>query len=118
MRLARDPPQVCALSPPLQSQTALSSVSATGAKFPLDLCSSLATPSDAGEAGRCWRFGITPIGPAVGAFDALHLSSAEFGDANVLLTTDDRFIKRAARGVGSPRVRVVNPVTWVRESAV
>ena len=37
------------------------------------------------------------------AFDALHLSSAEAGEANVLLTTDDRFVKKAARGVGSPR---------------
>jgi hypothetical protein len=41
-----------------------------------------------------------------GAFDALHLSSAEAGAAEVLLTTDDRFIKRAGRSVGSPRVRV------------
>ena len=53
-----------------------------------------------------------------GAFDALHLSSAEAGEANVLLTTDDRFMKRAARGVGSPRVRVVNPVEWLREQGV
>ena len=53
-----------------------------------------------------------------GAFDALHLSSAEAGEANVLLTTDDRFIKRAARRVGSPRVRVVNPIEWLREQEV
>jgi hypothetical protein len=37
-----------------------------------------------------------------------HLSSAEAGTAEVLLTTDDRFMKRAARGVGSPRVRVLS----------
>ena len=49
-----------------------------------------------------------------GAFDALHLSSAEAGSAEVLLTTDDRFVRRAARGVGSPRVRVLNPVEWLR----
>ena len=53
-----------------------------------------------------------------GAFDALHLSSAEAGTAGVLLTTDDRFIKRAARGVGSPRVPVLNPVEWLREREV
>ena len=53
-----------------------------------------------------------------GAFDALHLSSAEAGTAGVLLTTDDRFLKRAARGVGSPRVRVLNPVEWLREREV
>ena len=50
-----------------------------------------------------------------GAFDALHLSSAETGNAEVLLTTDDRFVKRATRAVGSPRVRVLNPVEWLRE---
>lgn len=50
-----------------------------------------------------------------GAFDALHLSSAEAGVADVLLTTDDRFVRRAGRGVGSPRVRVLNPVEWTKE---
>jgi len=50
-----------------------------------------------------------------GAFDALHLSSAEAGAAEVLLTTDDRLIKMARRGAGSPRVRVLNPVEWLRE---
>ncbi|MEO8368630.1 MAG: hypothetical protein ABI806_05490 [Candidatus Solibacter sp.] len=44
-------------------------------------------------------------GAGYGAFDALHLSFAEAGQADVLLTTDDRFIKRAARAIGSPRVR-------------
>jgi len=53
-----------------------------------------------------------------GAFDALHLSSAEAGGAEVLLNTDDRFIRRAARGVGAPRVRILNPVEWLREEGV
>ena len=53
-----------------------------------------------------------------GAFDALHLASAEAGIAEVLLTTDDRFIRRAARAVGSPRTRVLNPVEWLREQRV
>lgn len=51
----------------------------------------------------------------LGAFDALHLRAAERGRADVLLTTDDRFIRRAARlDPGSP-VRVLNPVTWLSE---
>jgi predicted nucleic acid-binding protein len=50
-----------------------------------------------------------------GAFDALHLSSAEAAIADVLLTTDDRFVRQAGRGLGSPRVRVLNPVEWIRE---
>jgi predicted nucleic acid-binding protein len=53
-----------------------------------------------------------------GAFDALHLSSAEAGGAEVLLTTDDRFTKRARRDAGSLRVRVLNPVEWLREQGV
>jgi predicted nucleic acid-binding protein len=53
-----------------------------------------------------------------GAFDALHLSTAEAGNAEVLRTTDDRFINRAARSVGSPRVRVLNPVEWIKEHGV
>jgi predicted nucleic acid-binding protein len=53
-----------------------------------------------------------------GAFDALHLSTAEAGISEVLLTTDDRFIKRAAHAVGSPRVRVLNPVEWLREQGL
>ena len=50
-----------------------------------------------------------------GPFDALHLSSAEAGVVDALLTTDDRFMKRAARGIGLPSVRVLNPVEWLRE---
>ena len=53
-----------------------------------------------------------------GAFDALHLSTAEASHTDALLTTDDRFIKRAAHAVGSPRVRVLNPVEWLREQGV
>jgi predicted nucleic acid-binding protein len=49
------------------------------------------------------------------AFDALHLSVAEAQSSDVLLTTDDRFLKKAARGVGSPQIRVLNPVTWIKE---
>ena len=50
-----------------------------------------------------------------GGFDALHLASAEAGDAEVLLTTDDKFVKRARRGAGSPRVPVRNPVSWLKD---
>jgi predicted nucleic acid-binding protein len=50
-----------------------------------------------------------------GPFDALHLSNAEAGAADALLTTDDRFMKRAARRIGLPSVRVLNPVEWLRE---
>lgn len=54
-------------------------------------------------------------GLGYGLFDAFHLASAEEAEADVLLTTDDRFLRRALRGVGMPAVRVVNPVDWLRE---
>jgi predicted nucleic acid-binding protein len=50
-----------------------------------------------------------------GAFDALHLASAEQAGASCLLTTDDRFLRRAQRRQGSPLVKVQNPVHWLRE---
>jgi predicted nucleic acid-binding protein len=49
-----------------------------------------------------------------GAFDALHLAYAEADGADALLTTDDRFIKKAGRGLGKPLVPVMNPVDWLR----
>lgn len=51
----------------------------------------------------------------LGDMDALHLAAAERGGAEVLLTTDDGFI-RAARGLqpASP-VRVENPVVFELE---
>ncbi len=50
-----------------------------------------------------------------GKFDAVHLAAAESGGADVLLTTDDGFIRRAARGVGKPLVPVRNPLSWFEE---
>lgn len=50
-----------------------------------------------------------------GVFDALHLAFAEANQVDVLLTTDDRFIGKATRGVGDSRVRVANPVDWIAE---
>jgi predicted nucleic acid-binding protein len=49
-----------------------------------------------------------------GLYDALHLAAAESAGVDVLLTTDDRFFNRAARGGGSPRISVGNPVSWIQ----
>jgi predicted nucleic acid-binding protein len=49
-----------------------------------------------------------------GAFDALHLAHAESQGVEVLLTTDDRFMRLAARGAGKPSVPLMNPVDWLR----
>jgi predicted nucleic acid-binding protein len=50
-----------------------------------------------------------------GAFDALHLACAEKAEVDALLTTDDRFLRQVARGLGKPRVKVRNPVNWLQE---
>jgi len=44
-----------------------------------------------------------------GAFDALHLACAEQATVDVLLTTDDRFIKQVGRRLGKPAIRGLNP---------
>lgn len=44
-----------------------------------------------------------------GAFDALHLACAEAAQVDVLLTTDDGFVRKASRRDGNPRVPVRNP---------
>lgn len=49
------------------------------------------------------------------AFDALHIASAEAGQADVFLTTDRVLLRRAARIAGALSIRVVNPLTWLRE---
>jgi predicted nucleic acid-binding protein len=50
-----------------------------------------------------------------GIFDALHLAAPEQAGAEVLLSTDDRLLRRAGRGLGSPRIPVRNPVSWIKE---
>jgi predicted nucleic acid-binding protein len=50
-----------------------------------------------------------------GAFDALQFACAEQAAVDVLLTTDDRFIKQVGRRLGKPTIRVLNPVNWVQE---
>jgi len=47
-----------------------------------------------------------------GAFDALHLACAEAAQVDVLLTTDDGFVRKASRRDGNPGVLVRNPVSW------
>jgi predicted nucleic acid-binding protein len=50
-----------------------------------------------------------------GEFDALHLAMAERSKADLLLTTDDRFLRQARRNLGNPFVRVVNPLDYLQE---
>ncbi|MDE0016411.1 type II toxin-antitoxin system VapC family toxin [Candidatus Poribacteria bacterium] len=47
--------------------------------------------------------------------DALHIACAESGNADILLTTDDRMLRRAKRYRAQLRVRVENPYIWLQE---
>jgi len=49
------------------------------------------------------------------AFDALHLACAESGGAKVFLTTDDKLLRKSARQASQLRIRVANPLMWLRE---
>jgi len=52
----------------------------------------------------------------VGAMDAWHLALAERWNCEVLLTTDDRLLRRA-RALHPPlALRVLNPVEWIAEA--
>jgi predicted nucleic acid-binding protein len=58
------------------------------------------------------------VGLGYGPFDALHLAAAESAGADVLLTTDDRLLKRASRKLGNPRIPVRNPLSWIKEQGL
>lgn len=48
-----------------------------------------------------------------GPFDGFHLALAEQSKCDVLLTTDDRFLRLALRAAGNPGVELANPVEWL-----
>ena len=50
-----------------------------------------------------------------GQLDALHIASAESADCGVMLTTDDRLLKKAGRNAKALKVRVENPLQWLLE---
>jgi predicted nucleic acid-binding protein len=50
---------------------------------------------------------------SIGYFDSLHMAIAENASVDVMLTTDDRLIKRSQNTDIS--IKVANPVTWLME---
>ncbi|MBI3741688.1 MAG: PIN domain-containing protein [Chloroflexi bacterium] len=49
------------------------------------------------------------------AFDAQHLASAQSGGAEIFLTTDDQLLRQAERVSDKLKVRVANPLAWIKE---
>ncbi len=50
----------------------------------------------------------------IASFDALHLASAE-NNADVLLTVDDQFLKKAVN-ITQLKINVYNPLKWLEEA--
>lgn len=49
------------------------------------------------------------------AYDALHIACAEVGNADILLTTDDRFVRKAVLHSSVMQVGLNNPILWLLE---
>lgn len=60
------------------------------------------------RAGQLQKLGFA-------GFDAVHLACAEIGKADVFLTTDDRLLRLAKRRAKRLRVKVENPLDWMKE---
>jgi predicted nucleic acid-binding protein len=52
-----------------------------------------------------------------GAFDALHLAVCEQAGIEVLLSVDDRFMRKAARRAAPVATSVLNPIDWLQRRA-
>ena len=50
-----------------------------------------------------------------GAYDALHLACAEHSNASVFLTTDDKLLRLACKGSSQLKIKVYNPLIWLKE---
>jgi predicted nucleic acid-binding protein len=50
-----------------------------------------------------------------GNYDALHIATAEFAEADVFITTDDELIKLAKANKNKIKIKVENPANWIME---
>ncbi|MBL1208973.1 PIN domain-containing protein [Geminocystis sp. GBBB08] len=48
-----------------------------------------------------------------GIYDSFHIACAEYAKVDILLTTDDRFLKKAVRYSKVLKIREENPVSWL-----
>jgi predicted nucleic acid-binding protein len=63
----------------------------------------------------CRRRGLLLERMGFKGYDSVHIACAEAAVADVLLTTDDAFVRRARRLRQDLRVHVANPLTWLKE---
>jgi len=60
--------------------------------------------------------GIELCGMGFTVYDALHIACCESGEVDLFLTTDDKLLKRAKRFGNKIKVRVENPLLWIKEN--
>jgi len=48
-------------------------------------------------------------------YDALHIACAEKAAADVLLSTDDRLLKKAETNQHSLKINIDNPLAWLQK---
>lgn len=60
------------------------------------------------RAKQIQKFGIK-------TYDSLHIACAEYGNADVFLTTDDRLRKAVKRNFNEIKVEVENPLLWLHK---
>ncbi|PMB51602.1 hypothetical protein CEN39_14370 [Fischerella thermalis CCMEE 5201] len=53
-----------------------------------------------------------------GLYDSFHIACAESAKLDVLLTTDDRFLKKAIKYSHLLKIKLDNPVTWLMNTFV
>ena len=51
----------------------------------------------------------------VRSYDALHIACAEAAEADVFLTTDDKLLNRMRQFIDKIKVKVDNPLNWIKE---
>ena len=49
------------------------------------------------------------------SFDAMHIACAERSTADVLLTTDDKLLKKADKERDNLKIKIANPLSWLME---
>lgn len=49
------------------------------------------------------------------SYDALHVASAEIGNADVFLSTDDNLLKILSRNSNAVNIKTDNPLSWIKE---
>jgi len=65
--------------------------------------------------GRALTLARSYTSQGLRAMDATHLALAEVGECDILLTTDDDFLRKARNLRPALRIRVDNPSRWIVE---